>query len=171
MANGTTNGTGHGTQQVAADLDAVLRALPGEFAVASQAAHRLVVGRPGAFVLCAHAEVAATAVEPLAARIARLATSTRVVLADHLSWVPFIDAVVVTPPGAPGRGPVTMAPLDLVAELLTAGPDTIAAGALDAIRGLLRENRLGVWRAGIGEADGRIDLCDPLPTTTPHPRP
>ena len=170
MANGTSNeGSGflrEAADPLVTDLDRVLRELPGDFAVASQAASRLIVGRPGAFVLATLPDAARSPIEPLAARITRLAASTRVVLADHLSWVPFIDAVVVTGHGPAPGAPVTMAPLDLVAELVTEGPDTISAEALGAVRALLRENRLGVWRAGIGEAGGRIDLCDPTPTTT-----
>ena len=185
MGNRTTNRT-HGrlagaatdTREAAVmsdilgtELDLVLRRLPRDYAVASQATSRLVVGRPGAFVLCPNHQVVPGALEAMALRIARLADSTRVVLADHLSWVPFIDAVVVTPVGDRHRGPVTMAPLDLVGELLTTGPDTVAAPALDAVRRLLRENRLGVWRAGIGETDGRIDLCEPMPTSQPSDPP
>lgn len=146
-------------------VDAVLADLPPAYAVASSGAARLVVGPPGAFVLVPSGTDPSTAAE----RAGHLAATTRSALAEHVSWVPFIDAVVVVHDSPVHNGVATPVPLDLLPETLVEGPVVIEPSTVATIRLLLDEGRLTSWRAGLGvddanddaKDDANIDLCEP----------
>jgi hypothetical protein len=142
-------------------LDEVLSRLPEDMIIGHREGARLVVGPPGAFVLVAGEEDLVGAAEMAHS----LAQRTRSVLARHLSWVPFIDAAVVSPHGAHADLPAIVVARDLVLELLVQGPPQIDRPAIVVVRGLLASGTLDVWREGIPRAGVRIDLCDPTPTT------
>ena len=61
-----------------------------------------------------------------------LALQTRTVLAHHISWIPFIDAAVVTAGDRPAEPAVStiVVPVDLLGELLMEGPPVIDQPAL-----------------------------------------
>ncbi len=151
-------------------VDGVLDALPDDFAVAHDQDLRLVIGPPGAFVLSVSPSDTVPDLESLAARVSQHTASTRSFLADHLTWVPFIDAVVVGDVTQASGTPVTVVPLDLLRETITEGRPVISASTLSQVRHLLRRGALGNWRVGLASRGDKIDLCDPAPTTsTTHP--
>lgn len=146
-------------------IDRSLAALPGDFAVAGAGTTRLVIGPPGAFVLegCAPERL-----EVGAARVAGLAVATRGILADHVSWVPFVDGLVVVADRSPSHPSVTVVPVDLLVDTLVQGPEVVSPAVLATVHLLLREGRLGVWRLAFAVPDGRIDLSEPArQTSTP----
>ncbi|MCX7619884.1 MAG: hypothetical protein N2037_03440 [Acidimicrobiales bacterium] len=150
-------------------IDGVLDSLPDEFAVASDDDLRLVIGPSGAFVLSISLAGNSPDLNSLAERVSQRTAATRSILADHLTWVPFIDGVVVGNGTALSRAPVTVIPFDLLHETITEGRELIASTTISQIRDLLRRGLLGSWRIGVGSTNGKIDLCDPAPTTTiPH---
>jgi hypothetical protein len=111
-----------------------------------------------------------------AERAARLAAVTRTALADHLSWVPFVDAVVVTAAGAHHKSPgptkqeitvhATAVPLDLLGEVLVEGRAVIDDAALDVIGKLVGNDTLAPWRTESAAGSDKIDLCEPTANTT-----
>ncbi len=78
-------------------IDGLLADLSPMYTIASQGSARFVAGPTGVFVLVYGGDDLGRAAE----LAARLAPTTRATLADHLSWVPFVDAVVVTGDGRP----------------------------------------------------------------------
>ncbi len=117
-------------------------------------ASRFVATTAGVFVLALEADGADDT-----------ATATRLALADHLSWVPFVDAFVVVDEGA---GPVVPAlldrrrrdqraaapllPVDLVPRLLTEG-HAVDLATLKRIGRVLAAGRLVPgWIAGLPES-------------------
>ena len=106
---------------------------------------------------------------------ARLAPTTRATLADHLSWVPFVDAVVVTPGDGrhsanghdlnAGTG-ATAVPFDMLIEVLVEGRSVVEFAVLGLIDDLLRANALGPWRVGLAAGADKIDLCEPAADTS-----
>jgi hypothetical protein len=151
------------TEPIGCDrVDRALAGLPRGALVAGAGDARLVAGDTGAFVLVPAGDAAAGAAE----RAARLAEATRDALADHLSWVPFVDAVVVVRPDEAAHGPATAVPLDLLVTVLSEGRHVIAAPTLARIAALLAGHQLGTWRATNDAADGRIDPCPPIGVVT-----
>src|SRR5215203_1949833 len=106
-------------------FDGVLADLSPMYTIASQGSARLVAGPTGVFVLVFGGDDIGWATE----LAARLAPATRATLADHLSWVPFVDAVVVTAQDErrsadddlPAPGPATAVPIDMLGEVLVEG--------------------------------------------------
>lgn len=139
------------------DVDTVLAALPASCSIGSSGEARLVVGPTGAFVLVPGGS------DPLqsADRADRLAATTRTVLADHVSWVPFIDAIVVTGGRPPGAAAATPIPIDMLADVLVSGPEMIEADVLATVAALLDRSELASWRTGLRIDDAKIDLCAP----------
>src|SRR5690606_15531873 len=133
-----------------------LSSLPPGYSIASSGEARFIAGPPGAFVLLAAGGGAGNGAD----RAALLASTTRTALAEHLTWVPFIDAIVVTTEPSMSTA-ATPVPLDLLSEMLTEGPIVIDAGVLETIRSLIAEQRLSTWRTGLGLPADKIDLCDP----------
>jgi hypothetical protein len=167
-----------------AAVDRVIADLPPDFVVAQDGEARFVAGPAGAFVLMP-TPARGPAVDDAAARVHRLARRTRSELGDHVAWVPFLDALLVSTSGLVRRPDVTVAPIDLLAVVLTEGPRVIDRPTLAAVRRILAQRRLGPWRAALPDiepapatvslsetaaAGGRIDLCDtsdPSPATSP----
>jgi hypothetical protein len=152
-------------------LDDVLTALPDGFIVADDGvgAH-LVVGPPGAFVLMA-LPADRRARDDAAQRVHVIAQTTRAELGEHLAWVPFLDALLIST-GALLRGAdVTVAPVDLLGAVLRDGPEQIDRATLHVVARAIARGRLGDWRPrpapgvrGHPATDGRIGLCQvPLP--------
>lgn len=151
---------GHRTSH---SIDEALASLPGAFAVASQGEARLVAGPSGAFVLLG---VPGPAVPPNASfTLSQLAADTRSALADHLSWVPFIDTLLVRVADEGDTRNPAVVPLDLLRDTVCEGRQVVDDRALGAIRDLLRRGLLGGWRVGLVPTGDRIDLCDPSPAT------
>jgi hypothetical protein len=135
--------------------------LPPAFLVASQGEARLVVGPTGAFVLL-DADGSTRPVPEAAQRLTQLTRLTRAALCDHLAWVPFLDALLITSSTDDLTADVSCAPLDLVQATMTEGPPVIPSDTLNVIREAVRANGLDGWAAG-APGSLRIDLCDPAP--------
>jgi hypothetical protein len=148
-------------------LDGVLDALPPEWAVGGRGDARLVVGPTGAFVLVPGEDDLAGSAE----LAHNLAQGTRTALARHLSWVPFIDAAVVTVGNHHAEAASIVVPVDLLAELLVQGPLVIDGPAIAVLRDLLVAGSLEQWQVANAPEAVRIDLCDPTlqASTTAHP--
>jgi hypothetical protein len=140
-------------------LDEVLAALPDDVAIGWRGGARLVVSPTGAFVLVAD-ESDLSAAADLAHS---LAGRTRSALARHLSWVPFIDAAVVSAHRAHANLPAVVVAPDLVAELVVQGPPVIDGPAITVVRALLAAGSLLGWKEGSGQDAVKIDLCDSMP--------
>jgi hypothetical protein len=167
-----------------AAVDRIVAELPPDFVVARDGDARFVAGPAGAFVLMP-TPARGPVVDDAAARVHRLARRTRSDLGDHVAWVPFLDALLVSAGGLGRRPDITVAPVDLLAVVLTEGPRVIDGATLAAVRRVVAQRRLGPWRAAVmavvptpapaprsgAAADGgRIDLCDtsdPSPATSP----
>ncbi len=140
-------------------IDHILAELPPPWVIGWSDQCRLAIGPSGAFVLMpAQVDLAGAA-----DRAQNLALQTRTLLAQHISWIPFIDAAVVT---VANRRPepamsAIVVPVDLLGELLMEGPPVIDQPALAVMRGLLVDQALGGWREGSAPADVSIDLCEP----------
>jgi hypothetical protein len=150
-------------------LDEVLSSLPPLSVVAASDDARFVAGPSGAFVLLPHLDASRTGagIAAAATRLDLLVQSTRSALCDHLSWIPFLDSLLVSEADITGPTPVTILALDLLHDVLTEGPVVIDDTTLAAIREAVRGERLGRWTVGSGDGAARIDLCDPAqPTTT-----
>jgi len=150
----------------AAGIEAVERVLtalaPGRVLAWADPA-RLVVGPSGAFVVLPHGPDGPDA----GARAAALAEATRSTLAEHLAWVPFIDAVVATAgDGHCGPG-ATAVPLDLLPVVLVEGPPVIDAATLTRIAALVDAGLVPPWRTWTTGGGAKIDLCDPPQNATP----
>jgi hypothetical protein len=153
-------------------IDGLLAELSPMYTIASQGAARFIAGPSGVFVLV----IGGDDVDRAAERAGRLAAATRAALADHLSWVPFVDAVVVTAPddhrlhdvaqGVTGVAPATAVPLDMLAEVLVEGRAVIEFAALGLIDELLHGEALAPWRVGLVTGADKIDLCEPTADTT-----
>ncbi len=142
-------------------IDHILAELPSSWVIGWMDECRLVIGPGGAFVLMP----AQVDLSSAADRAQDLAQRTRTVLAHHISWIPFIDAAVVTAADRPPQPAVStiVVPVDLLGELLIEGPPVIDQPAL-AVCGRCCTKE--PWRAGgYGSAplDVRIDLCEPQP--------
>ena len=146
-------------------MDRVLTSLPPIYVVAASGTARLVVGPSGAFVLLPTS--AAGGVDGAASRLDLLVQSTRSALCDHLSWVPFLDSLLVSEVDVKERAPITIVALDLLHDVLIEGPTMIDDPTLGCIRDAVRTETLEHWTVGTAAAAARIDLCDPAqPTTT-----
>jgi len=142
-------------------IDQILAELPSSWVIGWLDQSRLVIGPSGAFVLTPGQLDLAGAAD----RAQALAVRTRTVLAHHISWIPFIDAAVVTTVDRPAESAVSaiVVPVDLLGELLIEGPPVIDQPALAVLRGLLANGALDGWRVGSAPADVKIDLCEPQP--------
>jgi len=144
-----------------AGVDHILAELPSSWVIGWQDQCRLVIGPSGAFVLIA----APVELDDAADQAQALAVRTRTILARHISWIPFIDAAVVTAADRPSEAAVSaiVVPVDLLGELLTEGPPVIDQPALQVLRGLLHSGELEQWQVGFTPTDVKIDLCEPQP--------
>jgi hypothetical protein len=159
------------TPKTVEQIDGLLAELSPMYTIASQGSARFIAGPTGLFVVVFGGDDIGRATE----LAARLAPTTRATLADHLSWVPFVDAVVVTPPNgrhAPAGHDLsattgaTAVPIDMLGEVLVEGRAVIEFAVLGLIDDLLRENTLGPWKVGLAPAADKIDLCEPAADTS-----
>jgi hypothetical protein len=143
-------------------LDSLLDGLPDGWLIGHRQSARLAVGPSGAFVLVpGDADLAAAAV-----RAHDLAERIRSALARHLTWVPFVDAAVVTSYDRPAEAAAVLVASDLLTEFLVQGPLVIDGAAIVVLHDLLVACVLDGWEVGTATAAAKIDLCDPplLPT-------
>lgn len=140
-------------------IDDVLGALPASTLIATSESARLVMARTGIFVIMP----ATIDVVACADRAHWLATETRDILATHLSWIPFVDAVVVCA-GTPDANSqaATVVPLDLLSDLLCEGVKVIDPALLRKIRALLDGENLTRWSVEQQPEAATIDLCTPM---------
>jgi hypothetical protein len=147
-----------GTERVAR----ILAALPPGRILAGTGAGWLVVGPSGAFVVLPDPSGGNGA----GRRAGALAEATRAALAEHLSWVPFVDAVVVTDrDGSCGPG-ATAVPVDLLPEVLVEGPTVIDDPTVRRVGELVAAGLLPPWHP-VGGTGAKIDLCTPAPDAAP----
>ncbi len=137
-------------------IDLVLRGLPASHVVGSAGASRLVLGPTGAFVVFPDDHDGLT--RDAAAN--HLAIATRETLADHLRWVPFVDALLITATDSEPRAHATVVTLDLLSSVLLDGPIVIDTDSCRTVGSLLHAGTLAGWRPGLPTGDGSIDLCD-----------
>jgi len=143
------------------ELDAVLADLPTSHIVAHRPSARLVVAPVGCFVLVPVADDVADAVR----RSNALAHSARTAIADHVPWVPFVDALAVGARTTHDDGRIdSFVPVDLLRHLLTAGPTVVEPKAVACVRRLLADERLDGWMPDPDRADATIQRCDPAST-------
>jgi hypothetical protein len=142
------------------NLDQALVSLPSEYVISGRGEARFVIGPRGAFVLLPTG-TGDRDIADAAHHLQELTVSTRDALCRHLSWVPFLDGLLVAATAPPRHAGVTIAPVDLVRVVLTEGPEAIDLATLNAVRAAIRTGSLGPWKMGVA-ADDRIDLCDPI---------
>jgi len=147
-------------------IDGILADLPSEWVIGRQGEARLVMGPSGAFVLVPEAADLHAAADEAQS----LAHLTRSMVSHHISWVPFIDAAVVTDADRPTEDAAVVVPVDLLAELLVGGPPVIDRPALGVLRNLLVHGSLDGWQVGTAPGDVSIDLCESRPEPTPKAR-
>ncbi|MFQ5557969.1 MAG: hypothetical protein ACE5GB_10750 [Acidimicrobiales bacterium] len=127
-------------------LDRTLAALTGAALVGHRGSRRLVVSRAGVFVL----DPALDGIPIALASAARLAADTRDLLTEHLTWVPFVDWLVVSDDGEGFEGPVV--PHDLVASTVLQG-HAVDPGTVRRISALLESGALAPsWHADLPRA-------------------
>lgn len=143
----------------------VLAALPAGRIVAGTGSGWLVMGPSGAFVVLPDPSGTSGAAAA-GRRAAVLAETTRAALAEHLSWVPFVDAVVATERDGSCGPEATAVPVDLLPEVLVAGPAVIDGPTLARVGELVAGGLLPPWRP-VGGEGAKIDLCAPAPDATP----
>jgi hypothetical protein len=103
--------------------------LPLEYVVQRVDNHWVVVGPTGIFVVGrARGDVAASAEQTSA-----LAHELRAALSERISWVPFVDAILVAD-GDHGGLACTVVPLDLLVVALTSGGVTIDVSGLAQVQ-------------------------------------
>ncbi|CAN5587426.1 hypothetical protein BH20ACT2_BH20ACT2_12230 [soil metagenome] len=152
-----------------ADVDAVLDELPPGYVVAGLSHHRLVAGPTGAFVVAPAGDADDHRADEAAA-LHHLAAATREALADHLSWVPFVDPLLVLAPGseavvAPGAAAM---PLDLLRHVLVAHHGVVDDDTLHRLTDLVVCQRLAVAAVVPGPPvpGARMTRCDTSPRPT-----
>lgn len=137
-------------------LDRVLDDLPARFCVACHSILRLAIGPSGVFVLSSDT---AGEIERVASDLRRAAADTRDQLAQHLSWVPFVDALLLVRRDGVAPPSVTGVPLDLLPVTLVEGRTVVTDRQLDAVRQLLRQDLLAPWAFCL-PGQQTIDLSD-----------
>lgn len=140
-------------------VDRVLGSLFDHRSIGGNGSARLAIGSTGLFVVV-------PGTDDSTARTANaLAAATRESLVDHLSWIPFIDAVLACDRLHEGcTNLATVVPLDLLDRVLREGSRLIDDTLLGLLLGLLSDGALDPWHLMTSSPtdDGvRIDLCDP----------
>jgi hypothetical protein len=119
----------------------IVAGLPDGFQAVRFGGGEVVVGPTGVFALTAAAD--ATEVEVAAHRVVRAATELRELLAQRLSWVPFVDALVVT--DAATRSPLAaVVPHRLLDDVITGGRHQLAPAQVDGILAAVRRRPLAL---------------------------
>jgi hypothetical protein len=150
---------------LASTIDEVLRCLPAQHIVATHGDARFVAGPAGAFVLLA-IPARRPGLDAVAGDLHSLALRTRDALCDHLTIVPFLEALLVGAAQQARAVEISVAPVDLLGVVLTEGPQVIDDHTLAAIRLAVQQGHLDGWTP-VDVGDARIDLCDP--TEEPEP--
>lgn len=137
-------------------IDDVLGSLPETTMVAESGTARLVMATTGIFVVMP----ATPDILGSTDQAHWLAAETRDVLATHLAWIPFVDAVVVC-----GDTPIndalsaTVVPIDLLSDLLCEGLHIVSTSILHKIRLLIDRGGLAAWNVEQRSESATIDLC------------
>jgi hypothetical protein len=125
------------------ELDDLVLRLPRDYALGSLGEARLVAGPPGAFILRA----AGDDLEREARELLQVTNATRVALSDHLHWVPFLDALLVTGGENHQHPDVTLVPADMLLDVIRDGHQPLDESTMDRLFVLLAERRLRpAWR-------------------------
>src|ERR1700712_170600 len=125
-------------------LDCLLAGLPDGWLIGHFRLDRLGGGPAGALVLVPAAPARTAAAD----RAHLLAERTRGALARHLSWVPFVDAAVVTSSDRPAEAGAGLVAADLLTEFLVQGPVVIDPPAIAVLHDLLVTGSLDGWEVG-----------------------
>lgn len=136
------------------DLDRLLASLPGDYALGALGEARFVVGPAGGFIL----QVTGEDLERDTSELLKLTNATRIALSYHLPWVPFLDALLVSPVAITDHHDVTVVPVDLVMDVLRDGHQRLDETTMDRIFVLLAEHRLEPAWTLIGWPEDRIRL-------------
>lgn len=147
----------------------MLTRIPPGYVVARQPRARFVLGRTGGFVLVPGDTTSHDALRAAASAAIEFASSTRQVLADHLSLAPFLDPLVICRRTEPGlcACDTPVVPLDLLPHVLGDGPAVVTTTVLQRVTTLLLSESLLSWRFVATPSGAMIDLCDPQPTNQP----
>jgi len=143
-------------------LDAVLGALPEPVVIGHDGYRRLVASPGGIFVL----DTSDGEVSAVADRAAVAARITREQLAEHLSWVPFVDWFVIAPAGTPAAHSVL--PVDLVETTVLEG-HVVDDDVLAQVTKLVMGESLGPqWAPGLSlpDDDAATVAEEPLDAST-----
>lgn len=120
-----------------AALDQLLEALPERFVTESLGSARFVAGPQGTYVVGT-----AEGTGPEADGLGQLAAQVRSVLAQHLTWVPFVHPLLVSDDPHPGSR-VAVVPRSLLVDVLTEGRESIEEDAVDRIHELVHRGLIG----------------------------
>jgi len=138
-------------------LKSVLADLPAGFRAAPVGVSWFLAGPTGTFLVAAEEDLD----DPV--QVGRLATQVRTVLAQHLTWVPFVHALLVSDKNVTVHK-ATVVPTDMVRVALTDGRVTIEAATLEKIDEVIERRILErladpvVPGARIGECTSTLPL-------------
>ncbi len=125
-------------------LDDVLSRLPDRLAVAHRGVDRLIVGPGGAFVL--HPLEPGEGPREVVEHAHLLAETTRDRIADYLTWVPFIDWIIVNEEAVDG---ISVLPASLVGTTVMEG-HSIPVPVADELHRHISLGRLApLWHHGL----------------------
>lgn len=117
-----------------------------------------VAGSSGIFVLA----LADGDVPKTARKLIALARVTRSRLADHLTWVPFVDSFVVTAQAGSDHAEATVVPIDMLLEIICEGPPTVDRATLDRIARMVETgDTLPIWSGDLRIDDDSMGECTP----------
>lgn len=134
----------------APDVAAVLASLPPAYRVVPLADADVVLGPPGAFVVAA----GNGNVQDIADRLVGRAVRLRAALAERMSWVPFIDALVVADhPGAHAVA-ATVVPADLLDQTLVQGTPMLSDESVTRLADLIEDLTAAEAADGTNGTDG-----------------
>ena len=138
------------------DLARALSGLPDDYAVTSIGGAHLVLGPTGAQVVALD-----DGADDAPRAVARLASVVRSALAEHVAWVPFVHALLVTERHEPCP-PATGIPAPMLLRTIVDGPPTVQPPDLDRLLACIAEGALDGLSALAPSATEPVD--SPLPT-------
>ena len=119
------------------DVDRQLSRLDGRYQLATAEDLRLVIGPGGVFV------VGIPDGDGKTARVAEASRRTRETIAEHLTYVPFVDAVVVDVSGTVSHDEVSVVPPDLLTTVF--GGHNLGPEMVDLLVDHLYRDLLAPW--------------------------